>query len=133
MKKEFQQIRDTLDRLDKIHIRHIESFDADLMPDLQRQLIERKNEFDKLKTAVNKIITASGFENEAETESMISFFIERINTLLGQNKMLKKKVKVHRDGFQESMKNMSRGKQAIGAYRSPSSVSNKPRAINLTN
>ena len=132
MKKEFQKIRDTLSRLDKIQTSHIESFDTDLMPDLERQLIERKEEFSKLKRSVSRFITNAELNSDTDTESII-VFIERINTLLGQNKVLEAKVKAHREGLRESMKKISRGKQVIGSYGSPFSVSNRPRAINLTN
>lgn len=133
MNKDLQQIKDTLNRLDKIQISHIESFDMELMPDLELQLVERKKEFDKLNTVVSRFVKNGGLDNDTETQSMVYFFIECINTLLNQNKMLEKKVRAHRDYLQESMKRLSRGKLVIGSYGSPSSISNRPRAINLTN
>lgn len=133
MEKEFRQIRDTLDSLDKIQMDHIESFDTDLMPNLECQLVERKKEFNKLEKNIRQFISNAGLDSNPDTESMILFFIERINKLLDQNKTLEKRVKAHRDTLQETMKKTSRGKQVIGSYGSPSSVSNRPRAISLTN
>ncbi len=132
MENEFRQIRDTLNRLDTIQMSHIESFDTTLMPDLEHQLAERTQAFDKLKKQVNRFIAKTGNGNTT-TESMTIGFIDRINTLIAQNKVLEKRVTEHRDGLQESLKKISRGKKAIGSYGSPSSVSNRPRAINLTN
>jgi DNA-directed RNA polymerase beta' subunit len=133
MENEFRQIRETLNRLDTIQMSHIESFDTTLMPDLEHQLSERTEAFDKLKKQVNRFIANTNNGNTADTESMTIGFIDRINTLIAQNKVLEKRVTDHRDGLQKSLKKISRGKKAIGSYGSPSSVSNRPRAINLTN
>ena len=134
MENQFRQIRDTLNQLDTIQMSHIKSFDTTLMPDLEHQLAERTEVFGKLKKQVNRFIAKTGNDdNTTDTESMIIGFTERINTLIAQNKVLEKRVKEHRNGLQESLKKISRGKKAIGSYGSPSSVSNRPRAINLTN
>ncbi len=131
MEKAFQEINETLNRLDEIQTSHIESFDTEIIPDLESQLIERNEEFNKLKKSVNGFIIDPDFDNT--TESIMAVFIERIGTLISQNKVLEAKVRAHRDGLKESMKRLSRGKQVINFYGSPSSVSNRPRAINLTN
>lgn len=133
MEKNFQRIRETLNRLGKIQTRHIESFDTEIMPDLERQVIERNTELSRLKKNVGKFITDAGLDHDANIESMISFFTDRIQTLADQNRVLKKKVATHKDRLQESMKKLSRGKQVIGSYGAPASVSNRPRAIHLTN
>jgi hypothetical protein len=132
MKKKFQDIKDAFDKLEKIQLDHIDSFDRELMPDLECQTLERTKEFDLLKESVTQWINRDEPGNDANTESMVHYFIERIHILLNQNEALEKKVRVHKDHLQQSLKNLSRGKQAIGAYGSPSSVTNRPRAINIT-
>ncbi len=133
MKKGFHHINATLIRLEKIQANHIESFNTEILPDLEHQMIERNEAFRILKKDVGKFLKDTGPGKEADTESMMYIFIERINTLITQNKALEKKVIAHRNGLRESMKRMSIGKKIIGSYGSPSSVSNRPRAINFTN
>jgi hypothetical protein len=132
MKKNFQDIKESFDKLEKIHLSHIDSFDRELIPDLECQTLERKKEFDLLKENVTQWINRDEPGNDADTESMVHYFIERIHILLNQNETLGKKARMHKDQLQQSLKNLSRGKQVIGAYGSPSSVSNRPRAINIT-
>ncbi len=131
MEKQFQQIKEALSRLDDIQATHIDSFDTDLLPDLEFQLDERNTEFSRLMKMISQFIAKIELDAGEGTDSMVIFLMEGINTLLVQNKILKKRVTAHRDSLQESMKNLSRGKQVIGSYGSPSS--NGPRAINLTN
>ncbi len=133
MLNEFQHINNTLKKLDKMQASHIKSFDTELMPDLELQLIERNEGFNKLKQSVKKFIDDAGLDNNADKESMAAVFIGHISTLISQNKVLEAKVRVHRDGLKASMKKILRGKQVIDSYGSPSSVLNRPRAINLTN
>jgi hypothetical protein len=132
MKKIFQDIKEAFDKLEKIQLGHIDSFDRELMPDLECQTLERTKEFDLLKESVTQWINRDEPGNDADTESMVHYFIERIHILLNQNEALGKKVRMHKDHLQQSLKNLSRGKQMIGAYGSPSSVTNRPRAINIT-
>ena len=131
MKKNFQGIKETFDKLERIQFVHIDSFDRELMPDLERQTLERKKELDLLKETVDQWTSRDTDMND-DTEAAAYYFIERIQTLLKQNETLEKKVRMYKDHLQQSLKNLSRGKQVIGAYGSPSSVSNRPRAINIT-
>ncbi|MDA8134460.1 MAG: hypothetical protein M0T82_07540 [Desulfobacteraceae bacterium] len=131
MEKIFQDITETFDRLERILFGHIDSFDRNLMPDLDRQLLERKKELDLLKENVGHWVGRDTDMND-DNKAATNYFTERIQTLLKQNKTLEKKVRMHKDHLQQSLKNLSRGKQVIGAYGSPSSVSNRPRAINIT-
>lgn len=131
MKKIFQDIKETFDKLEKIQFGHIDSFDRELMPDLERQTLERKKELDQLKENVDQWTSGDNGMDD-DTEATAYYFIERLQTLLNQNETLEKKVRMHKDHLQQILKNLSRGKQVIGAYGSPSSVSNRPRAINIT-
>jgi rubrerythrin len=131
MKKNFQDIKEAFDRLERTQTHHIASFDAELIPDLELQLIERKQEFNLLKENVDQWVGRDTDMND-DTKAAANYFTERIQTLLKQNETLKKKVRMHKDSLQQSLKNLSRGKQVIGAYGSPSSISNRPRAIDIT-
>ncbi len=131
MTKNFQDIRETIGRLERIQTRHIESFDAELMPDLESQTLEKKKEFDLLKESVNQWVSTGELGNDGDTEPMVHYFIEQIQILLNQNKMIEKKVRAHKEFLQESLKKLSRGKQVIGSYGSPSTALNRPRAIDL--
>lgn len=131
MKNNFQDINEIFDKLERIQFGHIDSFDRELMPNLECQTLERKKELDLLKESVNQWV-GRGTDMDDDTEAAAYYFIERIQTLLKQNETLEKKVRMHKDHLQQSLKTLSRGKQVIGAYGSPSSVSNRPRAINIT-
>ncbi|MCM2284563.1 MAG: hypothetical protein NDI81_07265 [Desulfobacula sp.] len=131
MKKIFQDVKEAFDRLERIQTHHIASFDAEPIPDLELQILERKKELDLLKENVDQWLGRDTDMND-DTKAAANYFTERIQTLLKQNETLEKKVRVYKDHLQKSLKNLSRGKQVIGAYGSPSSVSNRPRAINIT-
>ncbi len=133
MNKEAQIIADNLNQLIKLQAGHIESFEKKLMPDLETQLAKRKKEFDKLKTTISRFIAQNEIVKDADTESMIIFFIDRINILMSQNKMLTRKVKIHKNGLRKSLTKISKGKKVMNSYGKLSPILNKPRAINVTN
>jgi len=133
MNKKFQQIRKTLNLLDKMQADHIDSFDTQLMPNLELQSEERKKTFNCLNQEFKLFLKNTEQFDDADTKTMVSFFIQRIEMLMNQNRLLEKKVREYRDNLKEHMKSISKGKKAIGSYGSPSSISNRPRAISLTN
>ncbi|MBU1196508.1 MAG: hypothetical protein KKE62_11620 [Proteobacteria bacterium] len=133
MHKDINHITGILDTINQMQTAHIQSFETELMPDLASQLTQRKIQFDELKISFDLFISSILPHHTDNKEFIVAEFLERINVLLEQNKTLEKKIKNYKYGLQESIKEISRGRKAIGFYGSPSSSINKPRAINLTN
>nr|NJM03598.1 hypothetical protein [Desulfobacula sp.] len=132
MKRDFHSIKEAFRRLEKIHSRHLGSFDVEAMPDLGRQNLERKKEFDQFKEDMRQWLTINAPGMDTETQSMVQYMIDRIHRLLEQNKIMEKRVRRYKEDLQKKMKALSKGKQAISAYGSPPSILNRPRAINIT-
>ncbi len=132
MEKEFIQIKKTLKRLDDLHSSHLESFNNDSMPDLEKQSAERDTEVNNLKNSISHFITMAEIEPHTDAKSMMLFLNNRITTLLDQNNALEVKVTTYREKIRNSMKQISKGKQAIGSYGSPAGLVNKPKVISLT-
>lgn len=134
MNKKYDQVNEAISQLEEIQARQVEDFDKVLMPDLDTHSLEREKGLDRLKQEAAGFIKWAGQEEMNEkTESIISCLNDRISRLLKQNAILTLKVKHHRDILRQSLNGLAKGKKAIGAYGSPASVSNRPRAINLTN
>jgi uncharacterized phage infection (PIP) family protein YhgE len=129
MEKQFQQVKDSLNRLDLLHELHIESFRTDLMPDLESQTDERNHEFARLKKSLNKLLTRAETGNDINIEPMSVYVADQITTLLEQNRRLEQIVKGHRNELKKRMKQVSKGKKAIGFYGSADIAGNKPRII----
>lgn len=132
MHKDITHIINILDRIDQMQASHIKSFETELMPDLASQLVQRKTEFEKLKESFALFISKARIAQIEDKEPIVKEFIERVNLLLEQNKILEKRTKDYKNNLQENIKNILKGRKAISLYGSPSSFSNKPRAINLT-
>jgi hypothetical protein len=134
MEHKFDRVNAAISQLEEIQARQVESFDQLLMPDLETQTLEREQGFERVKQEVAGFIDLAGIEDTPDrAESMIRHLSDRISILLSQNETLTRKVNLHRDRLQDSMKGLVKGKKAIGAYGSPASVSNRPRAISFTN
>lgn len=133
MDKNINHITGILDTINQMQAAHIQSFETELMPDLASQLTQRKIQFDKLKLSFDLFISKTLPHHTEDKKSIVAELIERINILVEQNKILEKKTEHYKYSLQESIKEISRGRKAIGFYGSPSSSINKPRAINFSN
>lgn len=133
MHKDFIHITSILDKIDQMQASHIQSFETELMPDLASQIVQRKTEFDKLKKSFALFISNTQLVHAEDKKPIITDFIDRINIILVQNEVLEERTKAYKYSLQESIKEILKGRKAIGLYGSPSSFSNRPRAIDLTN
>lgn len=140
MGNELSQITELINNLEDIHMDHISSFNMELMPDLEKQSIERSKIVDKLGEKIHYLINNINFKHISDDEPLdsdtdyeaILLFKKRIFTLLEQNRALEKKVRAHKDSIQKSMKKVSKGRQAINSYGSSTSVKNRAQVMNLT-
>jgi len=135
MNDKYDRVNDAISRFEEIQARQVEDFDKMLMPDLETQTLEREQGFEQFKQEVAGFIELVGQEDTPAgiKKSMILSLKDRIRKLLTQNEALTIKVKSHKEHLRQSMKGLAKGKKAIGAYESPAFISNRPRAINLTN
>ena len=133
MEIEFIQIKKTLKRLEELHTIHFESFNSASIPDLEGQSAERDTEVENLKKSISHFLTMVETAPQAEAESTMLFLNNRITNLLELNNALEIKVIAYREELRNSMKQISKGKQAIGSYGSSTSLINKPKVISLTN
>lgn len=133
MEKNLKKVEETLNRLEDLHRTHMESFDRDILPDLEKQSAERAVEVDRLMKRVGGLAKLAQTQTRATTESMMLTLNERVTILLEQNMVLRTKVKASRGRIENTLKQISKGKKAIGAYRSSVVVLNNPRVLSITN
>ena len=133
MEKKLQRVEETLNRLDDLHRTHMESFDREVLPDLEKQSAERAVEVDRLMKRVGGLIKLAQTQTRTSTESMMLGLNDRVTILLEQNKALRTKVQASRDGIGDNLKQISKGKKVISSYRSSAAVSNNPRVLSITN
>ncbi|WP_022664680.1 hypothetical protein [Desulfospira joergensenii] len=133
MSQEFHEVENALKRLEKIQAEHIESFQIQLLPDLEAQTAKRREAFDNLICCLEKFFTRTGQDDEEQTASMVLIFKKQLKGLQRQNLTLKEKVEAYREDLRARMKHLAKGRKVIDSYRPPSSFSNRPRAISLTN
>jgi hypothetical protein len=135
MEKIIKRIDEALNRLQNLHKHHMESFDQKSLPDLQRQSENREIEVSVLMASVKELVTLAEIQTGegVDIESIMNRFYERVATLLEQNKALETRVSAFREQLRNNMKQVSKGKNAIGSYRSSTVVSNSPRVISITN
>lgn len=131
MNQEFNGITSAVNRLERIQNEHIESFQTQVLPDLEAQTAERKKAFDSLIRSLDMFFTRSG--QDEQTAVLMRSLTERIQGLQNQNRILKEKVETYREDLKARMKHLAKARKGINAYRPPSSFSNRPRAISLTN
>ncbi len=133
MEKKLKKVEETLNRLDDLHRTHMESFDKEVLPDLEKQSAERAIEVDRLMKRVGGLVKLAQTQTRATTESMMLSLNDRVTILLEQNKALRTKVKASRGQIENNLKQISKGKKVISSYRSSAAVSNNPRVLSITN
>ncbi len=133
MEKEFKKVEETLNRLDDLHRTHMESFDKDFLPDLEKQSADRAVEVETLVKRIGGLVKIAQTQTRADTESMMLTLNDRVTILLEQNKALRTKVHTSRDCIKNNLKQISKGKKVISSYRSSAAVSNNPRVLSITN
>jgi len=132
MEQAFKKVQETLNRLYEMHKSHMDAFDKELLPDLEKQSRERDIEVATLVKNVSNLAIKAENKTGINAESMILAINDRVTILLEQNKALQEKVTMVRDRLKNSMEQISKGKKVIRSYRSSAAVSNKPKAISIT-
>ncbi len=134
METEFNDIKQLLDSIHEMQQRHIKTFNTDhVQPDIEQQSAEREAAFNTLKQKVAGFITLTENSSHEDAKSMLAGINESISGLMEQNRVLEASVIKHKDRLQKNLKQISRGKQALGSYKSPAVVKNRPKVISLTN
>ena len=138
MQKDFNKIELIIDRLQRLQLDHIESFNKKGdTPDIEQQSFDREKEFNNLKNRINNFNNRAQVETDAQVkaqiESMLVTIKNKIATLIEQNTTLETKVKEYRDKIKDSMKKISTGKKVIGSYGSSAKITNNPKVISITN
>ncbi len=133
MEKAFKKVEKTLDRLHDLQEIHLESFGQKILPDLEKQSAERTIEVDKLMKEINNFMTITKNKTDVGTDAMKLCLNDRIKNILEQNQALEIRVQDFKADIKKEMKQVSKGKQVIGSYRSSSVVSNHPKVISITN
>ena len=120
MKSRVQLFKKQLEALSQMQKDHLAAFEADLLPDLEQQSVERKKAFDKFKIAFQQF-TEDIYKHDLETSPEIRIMVERclddVNALIDQNRMLKIRVTEFRNGLKESMINITTGKKSNQCIR----------------
>ncbi|WDP87268.1 MAG: hypothetical protein HUN05_20825 [Desulfobacter sp.] len=109
MNQEFENITHAMAVLDSIQAEHIESFQTELMPDLEDQMGKRHQAFNQLSDQLNLFFARTEQYDEAQLRSMILTFSKQMNKLQNQNLMLKEKVELYRENLKARMKKMTKG------------------------
>ena len=133
MKDRYDRVTSAIRHMAEIQAKHAQEFDNALLPDLEEQNAQRDEGMERLKQEAEAFIVLAEQAPSDQTESMMRSLSSHIKVLLRQNEVLTSKVMWHRDRLRQSMKGLVKGKRAIGAYRPPAYVSNRPRVINLSN
>lgn len=130
MKTMLRQIEKILYELDELQANHIESFEAQILPDLEKQIMERQAGFDELKKTVTLFSRETEPVDIMEDEPVIQDVKEHIQLLMNQNKTLKSLIETHKNGLETSMKKIAKGRRTIHAYGSLASQRN-PKVISF--
>ena len=134
MEKEFKTIKALLLRLINLQQQHIDTFEGAGDPDIDRQSEQRKTAFSDFRIKMDRFIRRCNEMNDHElAESMLLPIQDSVNILYEQNRILVEKVTQRKQDIQDSLKQLSKGKQAMGGYGAPAVMKNKPRVISLTN
>jgi hypothetical protein len=126
----FTQIKNALEQIDDLQADHMASFDTELMPDLEKQMTERKQGFAELKKAMNNM---NPDLQDMEDNPQVSEIINHIQMIIHQNKTLANRVQQHKDGLESSMRRIGKGRNVIHAYGAPVSHRNRSKVINFKN
>lgn len=130
METMLRQIEKVLYELDELQANHIESFEAQILPDLEKQMMERQAGFEELKKTVALFSREAEPSDIMEDEPVIQNVKENIRLLMSQNKTLKSLIEKHKNGLEASMKNIAKGRRTIHAYGSMTSQRN-PKVISF--
>lgn len=130
---EFEKLETAIKKFEVLQSKHLESFDDDKLPDLEKQSDERHHEIKNLLEAVSQFIRDSKSQDTTRMASDIKYFNNRITALLEQNKIIEARVIKLKDRLKKGMIHISKGKKAIGSYRSYNAASNKPRVLSVSN
>lgn len=133
MEREFHSVTNAIDVMDRIQARHLESFQAELLPDLERHTLERTEAFERLTSCLTLFFNQIQMSDEAQASPMVETITEQITRLQQQNQMLVEKVETYKADLQARMRGLTKGRQAMKSYGPPSSFSKRPRVISLTN
>lgn len=133
MENEFTKVKATITKLHDLQTSHLEAFTKKDLPDLEEQSAERSIEMGKLIKSINGFVKMAENGDGAVTKPMMVSLNKKVMTLLDQNNLLEKKVQNFKTGLKKSMKQVAKGKQVIGSYKSSASVLNHPKVISVTN
>ncbi len=131
MEQAFKQVNDILTKLDEMHADHINSFDSQLLPDIEQQMIERDESFTELKATMDRLLGHMETMENLDDIPDIHDILAHIHLLMQQNKILSTAVQGHKQVLEKSMKKVAKGKHVINAYGSPLSQRNQPKVINF--
>ncbi len=129
----FTQIKNALNHLDDLQTAHMASFGTELMPDLEKQMAERKQGFAQLQKAMNAMDPDLQARADREDDPQVTEIIKQVRILMHQNKTLTAQVQHHKNGLKNSMRRIGKGKNVIHAYGSPVSHRNRSKVINFKN
>jgi hypothetical protein len=133
MENKFNKINSTLDRFYDLQANHIKSFNSASLPDMEKQSMEQNKEIVKILESIDAFIKMLSGTEEPGAESMLISLNHRITNILEQNEVLVTRVTVFKENLKSNMKKISKGKQAIGSYRSSAAASNNPKVLSVTN
>jgi septation ring formation regulator EzrA len=130
---EFSKIKHALNNLDDLQAAHMASFETELMPDIEKQMTERKQGFAELQNAINTVDLDLQTRTQLSGDPQIAEIIEHLQALMHQNKTLTERVQHHKDGLENSMRRIGKGRKVIHAYGAPVSHRNRSKVINFKN
>ncbi|MBU0970069.1 MAG: hypothetical protein KKC20_05445 [Proteobacteria bacterium] len=133
MEMAFKQVKTALDRLDELQESHIDGFKTQIIPDIEEQIIQRKEMFTDLKERLTLFLMESETMDTEENIPLLQEVKNHILLLMNQNKMLKSQVETLKIGLENSIKKVTKGKQIMTAYGSSESQRNQSKVINFRN
>jgi len=127
----FKRLETALNRLDELQSSHIDGFKTQTLPDLEKQIAQRKDGFSDLKESLAPFLLESEIMGTKENIPLMQDIKNRILLLMTQNKVLISKVEKHKKQLKNSMKTMAKGRQMIQAYGPSESKVNQSKVINF--
>ncbi len=130
----YHRVIQIMDEIQILQENHIQSFDTQLLPDMEKHCQERQQSFDRFFMESSVLIAhLETLQDQKMAKEIVEHVNNRIAGLLAQNDILSKKTMEHRTRIQESLNHLSRGKAAMNSYGTPAYIKNRPRAIYVTN
>ena len=134
MEKEFKEIKEMLSELIDMQQSHIDAFDSCSDTDIDHQSTQRQDAFAYFKHNMSNFINHCNQMDDMEmAQSMLMPIRDSVDILYEQNRKLVEKITQRKTHIKDSLKQLSKGKTAMGGYASPAVTKNKPRVISLTN